>query len=231
MKSRKTFGHVQGIRISHVVDTFFQSSFVQNTYSCNDTCQEMSKFSQSLRLEAFEIFSTKKNKNYGSSGDFDAMMMSDGVAYYYNDTTWPQYEEMWHHEQHYHEKPSQYSLELYELRTEVQHLRKQVDALRHENQEAQKKMLALKKEFEGLAFHNRSNHFSTARKVDLLSERIDYIRNKSKSVPQVYYMVPVTPVFTYSAYTVPMQQSQQNVQMQPPHQDQMKSQMTIEELA
>ena len=149
------------------------------------------------------------------------MMMSDGVSYYYNDTTWPQYQEMWHHEQ-----PSQYSLELYELRTEIHHLRKQVDALKRENQEAQKKMLALKKEFEGLAFHNRSTHFSTARKVDLPSERVDYIRNKSKSVPQAYYMVPV---FTYSAYTVPMQQSQQNVQM-PPHQDQTKSQMTIEDL-
>ena len=184
----------------------------------------MSKFLRSLRLEAFEIFSTKKNKNYGSSGDPNAMMMSDGVSYYYNDTTWPQYQEMWHYaSQYYQEQPSQYSLELYELRTEVHHLRKQVDALKRENQEAQKKMLALKKEFENLAFKNRSTHFSTARKVDLLSERVDYIRNKSKSVPQAYYMVPL---FTYSAYTV--QQPQQNVQMQPPHQN--KSQMMIEEL-
>lgn len=149
-------------------------------------------------------------------------MMSDGVSYYYNDTTWSQqYEEMWHHEPYYHEQPSQYSLEIHELRNEVQHLKKQVDALKHEHQEAQKKMLTLKKEFEGLASHNRSSHFSTARMVDLLSERVDYVRNKSKPVPQACYMVPVY------AYPVQMQQPQYNVQMQS---TQMKSEMMIEEL-
>lgn len=139
-------------------------------------------------------------------------MMSAGVMYY-NETMWPKH--LWpHHEQPSQYEPSQYLLQINEFRNEVKQLNKQVDALKQEHQETQKKMRALKKELEGLGFHNRSSHFSTARKMDLLSERVDYIRTKSKAIPKAYYMVPV-----YSHQNVPMQQ---------PHQEQMK--LMIEEL-
>ena len=141
---------------------------------------------------------------------------------------WPeqQYEQMWP-QQFYQEAPLHHSLQINELRNGIEQLKQQIDMLKNEHQEAQKKMNALKKEFERLGCDSRSMHFSTARKVDLLSERVDYVRNKFTKSPQMFYMVPV---YAYSMYPVNTHQPYQNVTPENSRVQPLQMQMKIEDL-